>query len=391
MYKPAIIVVAFNRPASLQRLLNSIAKADYPDEWEVPLCLCIDYQESENNREVVRIAEEYSWPRGPKEIIHQAENLGLKKHVLACGDLSQRFDSIIMLEDDLFVSPTFYSYTVQALDYYREAEQIGGISLYNHRINFVNRRPFLPLEDGTDVYFLQIASSWGQAWTRSQWMSFRIWLKENSKVPANVAIPEYVINWPDQSWLKHFIHYLRENDKFFVYPRVGLSTNFGDTGQNNANNSTNFQVPIWVGVSPPVEVAFVPVSDSNAVYDSFFELSPKIFLKFNHSLSKYDFDVNLQGSKPANKLNKEFVIVSGKYHDGLRTFPVQMKPIELNVVFDLPGEGISLIAKKDLSKVVKKNIYERIKWFEYSFGFISLKEKINNLKDVVLEKLIGHG
>ena len=87
---PAIVVVAYNRPESLGRLLNSIAQAKYPADQQIPLVISIDGGGS-NGVAVRKIAHEYDWLHGEKEIIDHQTNLGLIEHVFSCGDLSQRF------------------------------------------------------------------------------------------------------------------------------------------------------------------------------------------------------------------------------------------------------------------------------------------------------------
>ncbi|PNW26694.1 glycosyltransferase [Formosa algae] len=132
---PALVVVTFNRPESLKRLLDSLNNAYY-NEYNVPLIISIDYQNSIQHNEVVEIAENFKWTFGKKTIINHVENLGLKKHVLKCGDLVYDYDSIIMLEDDLFVSQEFYTTTIQLLNFYKSDDRIAGVSLYTHKKNF---------------------------------------------------------------------------------------------------------------------------------------------------------------------------------------------------------------------------------------------------------------
>ena len=60
---PAIIVVAYNRPSSLQRLLNSLTRADYSVYDSINLIISIDYS---NSAEVISIAKNFSWQFGQK-------------------------------------------------------------------------------------------------------------------------------------------------------------------------------------------------------------------------------------------------------------------------------------------------------------------------------------
>ena len=170
MNKPAIVTIAYNRPDSLGRLLSSLGNAKYPEGSEVTLVISIDKSDTD---EVVRLAKEYEWPFGEKVVIARKERMGLKNHVLACGDLTDTYGSIIVLEDDLYVSPSFYEYAVKALDFTEGDERIGGVSLYNHLFNVHARRSFMAIDDGYDNWYFQFASSWGQAYTKSQWDGFK--------------------------------------------------------------------------------------------------------------------------------------------------------------------------------------------------------------------------
>src|SRR5687767_8665947 len=122
MQNPAIVVPAYNRPASLLRLLESLLGANIPPE--VTLVISIDKGGPEA---VVRLAENFSWPFGDKKIIVHEQHLGLKEHVLECGDLAMEYGQIIMLEDDLFVSPAFYSFAKEASLFYGNEEMLAGI------------------------------------------------------------------------------------------------------------------------------------------------------------------------------------------------------------------------------------------------------------------------
>ena len=379
---PAIVIVAFNRPESLRRLLSSVGSANYP-AGNIPLCFCIDYQDTAANKEVVQIAEAYDWPFGPKEIIRQSKNLGLKAHVLASGDLTERFGSIIMLEDDLYVSPGFYAYTVQALEFYNLDKRIGGISLYNHRMNFSNRVPFNPVEDGSDVYFLQIASSWGQAWSKEQWSGFREWISENPVVTAKAKIPRQVINWPEKSWLKHYISYLAQTGRYFVYPRISLTTNFGDSGENNAMSNFFFQVPI---LHTAKEFTLQSLNNALAKYDAFFDLLPEVLIQQNKELASYKFVNNLSGLKSTSSLDSEWVLIFGANAGAVKSYGLSMKPIESNILHVVPGEDISLVSVKELAKTTT-GFFERKRMYDYKYGIITPKEKIQNVVDILITKI----
>jgi hypothetical protein len=235
---PAIIVLAYKRHHSLQRLLNSLKEAHYAHDG-IPLVISLDKGASAKVRD---IANSYEWVNGPKEIIEHKEKLGTRGHVLFAGDLSQKYGSIIVLEDDLGVSPWFYNYTRQALAFYANDNNIAGISLYGYQVTESNFHPFKPDTKGWDIYLMQFPSSWGQAWTAAQWQGFRSWLSQpTTKAPE---LPQFVKDWSGSSWKREFLTYMLATDKYFVYPKTSLSTNYGDRGVNFSLDIHLYRVPL---------------------------------------------------------------------------------------------------------------------------------------------------
>ena len=170
-----IVVVAYNRIESLKRILGSLLQAEYPAQG-AELIISIDRGD---NADVLDYARAFSWPFGEKQVIYQEKNLGLKAHILKCGGLTQAHDGIILLEDDLYVSPDFYRYALECYDFVADKPEIAGVALYNHRLSQLTEKVFEPLEDGFDNWYFRYACSWGQMWTKAQWAAFSAWLAEN--------------------------------------------------------------------------------------------------------------------------------------------------------------------------------------------------------------------
>ena len=341
MYLPAIVVIAYDRDHCLERLLDSLAKARYPDGEAIPLVISIDKTE---NRRVYEVAEQFEWAYGEKRLISQAEHLGLKSHILASGDLVSGFGSLIMLEDDLVVSPFFYLFTCQALGIYAGDPRIAGISLYSYQLTESRFLPFEAIDDGYDVYFLQLPASWGQAWTHTQWQVFRDWLLDHPEEKGVEQLPAYIQKWSDDSWKKQFSRYLLATDRWFVFPRKSLSTNFGDPGTHTDRKGL-FQVPLQMGART---WQFSELGDSGAVYDMYFEPLPQCLKTHATSLQDYSFDVDLYGSKEHDVLQKDWVLTTRKGGDGPVSFGMEMVPLAANVISGVAGKEIRLIRREEL-------------------------------------------
>lgn len=331
--QPAIVVVTYNRPNSLERLLKSIAGASYSGS-DITLVISIDksYDDITNS-----VAENFVWNFGKKKIIRREQHLGLKQHILNCGDLSNEYGSVIILEDDLLVSPYYYKYACEAESYYSDDKNIAGISLYNYQVAESCFYPFQPIDDDSDVYFMQVASSWGQLFTKQQWNNFRKWYSNNPNLIHDPSIPEYLHQWGKHSWKKHYIHYLIDTGKYFVFPRLALSTNFEEQGTNSSSKSI-FQVPVQLHEKKYI---FQNWDKSLALYDAWFEPKPELF----KNLKDYDFEVDLYGSKPLNNTSCNFVLTSKQGVDPILGFSNELFPLANNVIIDLKGPEISLFCK----------------------------------------------
>ena len=341
MIYPAIVVSAFNRPKSLKRLLHSLCLGNYPNN-DIKLIISIDYEDSELNRTCCRIAKDFKWDFGSKEVIVYRENLGLKKHILSCGDLTRIYDTVIVLEDDLYVSPNFYTYSIEANDFYYNDKKVAGISLYCHKKNILNNFPFEPIDDNYDVYFLMLASSWGQLWNKIQWENFREWFDNNKPIIFPDIFPQYIKKWPETSWLKHYTNYLVMHDKYFVYPKNSLTTNFSDAGTNNSLSNNDFQVPLNFKFT---NWKFVDYEKSINVYDTFFEILPEKLSKLNPELSSYNYEVDLNGLKPLSIVKSNLILSSKGLKRGrtsIKSFGLNLKPSTLNIVLKNKGDFFKL-------------------------------------------------
>lgn len=334
MRPPAIVAVGYNRPKSLKRLLDSLSKAVYDGE-SVPLVISID---KADNKDVERIAQEYRWPFGPKRTILQPTRLGLRRHILQCGSHTEELGAIVLLEDDLYVSPMFYRFARQALAAYGDHPRIGGISLYAHAWNVVCSRPFVPEDDGTDSYFLQFAQSWGQVWNRRMWADFAAWYHEHElKDYTFPGIPERVRNWPASSWLKYQIACIVETGRFFVYPRTSHTTNFGDTGQHASSSSSAFQVPLLEGEKR--RFVFPSFSPDAVIYDVFFE---RCGLGRRLGTPDEDLCVDLYGTKGNRQGRRYWLTMERRHFRTIAAFQLGMRPHEMGVIHGIGGTDIFL-------------------------------------------------
>lgn len=342
----ALVAVGYNRSDSIEQLLQSLLRAEYEND-RVDLIISLD--KGPKQQEVVSVAESFKWTYGEKVIRVFSERQGLRSHIIQCGDLTEKYDAVVVLEDDLMVAPHFYSYVKQAVDYYKDNEHIAGISLYKHQTHPGVNRPFEPAHNGFDVYMQQFAMSWGQCWTRRMWEQFRAWYNknENKDLSEGELLPAYVAHWNKQSWLKYYMRYIVENDKYFVYPYFSLSTNASDAGEHCRIPNNDFQVALQEG---DMEYRF-PSFENAVKYDVFFErVGIDIFpeLKGKKLLDLY-------GDRISYGDADYLISTKSLPYKVIRSIQLRVRPAEMNCIMPSDGNGAFVYDLKEAATTPKTN------------------------------------
>ncbi|MEZ5653245.1 MAG: hypothetical protein R3E87_22150 [Burkholderiaceae bacterium] len=269
-----VIVICYDRPNEAAQLLKTLSESPV----DAPVDLIVSIDRGRDQAQLASVADSVDWPHGRKRVIVMPERLGLKAHVLRCGDLIGEYDYGIVLEEDLLLSHQALRYARHVVAEYRGQARIAGYSLYAYHKRESDKLPFTPIEDGTDACFAQFCSSWGQVWTREQWQGFRQWLAENDADHFNdPAVPAFVNGWPASSWKKHFVRYMVRRELYFVFPRVGLSTNLGYEGTNHTGVHARFASPLLHGERTWV---FPRLDDTALLYDADFRLGDAQKVRF---------------------------------------------------------------------------------------------------------------
>lgn len=369
--KPVIIIVTYSRPQSLRRLLSSLNKSDYKSFSNITLIISID---GGGPNEVNEVALGFNWIYGEKKIIRHSQNLGLQRHILRCIQLCEEYESIILLEDDLYVSPHYYSYAVSALAYYNYDDHVAGISLYSPKYNDVSVCNFEALESGYDVYFMKIPASCGQAWTSKQWISFKSFLHTEDDIKSQIKLPRNARNWPNtSSWKKKYYEYMISNNKYFLYPVNSYSTNLGDPGEHFTIKTNDFNSPLFLGKK---DLNFCAFENNSIKYNERNELAPEFIKLNNPDLNDFDFDTDLYDSLGIGECGKPYLLSTKKCNNPILTYSRELFPIEINVLLGSHGEGISLAKTNDFE--FNDPSHSQIREYMVKSSFIRYMEVLNS-------------
>lgn len=331
----AVVVVAYSRPRETRRLIDSIVGGRF-DGDTVDLILSID--KSTCQQEVCDACADVVWEHGEYKILMRPERMGLRPHILSCGELTEQYDGVIVLEDDLYVTPDFYRYAKAAMAYYGDDERVAQISLYAYGVNEFTSRPFYPAKTQHDVYAMQVTQSWGQCWSKKMWEAFKAsQYYICPTITPRPQIPDNVNKWKETSWKKNFTNYIADSGKFVIYPYCSYTTNYTIAGEHCKADVSDYHVVMQEGEKNTF--VFCPLEDC-VKYDLFFErkdMDVAIDLCQGKKVC-----IDLYGKKRYYEDADMLLSTSRLPYQVMGEYALAVKPHENNLKKPEPGKGIFL-------------------------------------------------
>lgn len=163
--KTPLAVFTFNRPEHARRSLAALAACRGLERCR-PVIFCDAAARPEQEQAVEanrREAREWAARLGAR-VVEREANLGLAASIAGgVGELCAEHGRVIVVEDDLVVSPDFLAYMLDGLDRYQDRPEVMQISGFMFN---------LPLAHKPDTFFLPLTTTWGWATWRRAWESF---------------------------------------------------------------------------------------------------------------------------------------------------------------------------------------------------------------------------
>ncbi len=174
-----IAFFAYKRPEHTKKSLESLSKnegAEYSDLFifcEGAKC----NGDEEAVRQVREIVRSKQWCRNV-QIIEQDKNMGCANSIIfGVTKVCDEYGSVIVIEDDLIVSPCFLHYMNLALNLYRNESKIIQISGHMFPVKFSSSQE--------DCVFLPFTTSWGWATWQRAWQYFDLDMKGYEQLKSN--------------------------------------------------------------------------------------------------------------------------------------------------------------------------------------------------------------
>jgi FkbM family methyltransferase len=270
-----IVLFAYNRPHHILNTLEALAKNELAEKS----CLfiyCDGPKANATHDDLIQISRVRDIVRSKKwcgevHVICQAENQGLAKSIISgVAEIVDKFEKVIVLEDDLITSPGFLTYMNDALNFYETDTRVMHIAGY-----FPKTTINLP-----ETFFYNVSSCWGWGTWKRAWHKFDSNANRLLKNLQNKGYNEFLYNGGQKdllyqqliencsgernTWAVKWHTSIFLEDGFCLHPKASLTQNIGhDFSGENSGTDNPYQ---HVDLQEKVSVKKIPVEINQDAY-----------------------------------------------------------------------------------------------------------------------------
>lgn len=283
-----LVIFAFNRPEYLKKCLKSLKSNKL--SRQTTTYFFIDYPKLEkdfkNYKKVIKIIRATNIFK-KKIIIQRKYNYGLKKNILnGINYVLKENETIIVLEDDLYLSKYFLDYMNKYLNFFKNSKNIASVHGYCYPINKKNLNNF---------FLLRGADCWGWGTWRRAWKHYNDdnlllakkikMMREVDKFNFNNSFNYYdmLVNRPPSTWAINWYASAFIRNMLTLYPKNPYVKNIGNSGSGTHSNKIDKRFDVSLSKNFKFE-KLILAEDKNARirFEQFFKYNFKkkyIFLK----------------------------------------------------------------------------------------------------------------
>ncbi|MBY0340735.1 MAG: hypothetical protein K2Q19_06180 [Rhodocyclaceae bacterium] len=298
MSNAPIALFAYARPEHLRRTVASLLLND--EAIETPLYVFCDAPRRESLRaqcaEVKEVVESITGFQSVTRV-YRSENWGLAKSIVAgVGQVLNAHGQVIVVEDDLIVSPFFLRYMNDGLSMYAADKEVASIHGYTYPVS----------EPLPETFFIRGADCWGWATWERAWRVF----EPNGKALLNRLTRLHLTRAFDLQGAYPYTQMLKDqiegrNDSWAIrwhascfleemltlYPKHSLVDNIGNDSSGTHCISTDaFQQRVAMS---PVNVERLELSESSSAaraFQAFLGRQTSLTARLKHLVRKYFLD-----------------------------------------------------------------------------------------------------
>lgn len=281
--KTPICIFSYKRRLELSKTLESLKNCKNIDSH--PIFIFSD--NAKNNKETTAVADVRNYIECLdflkfEEVSFADQNKGLANSIIeGVTKIISDFGQVIVLEDDIIVSPNFLIFMESALEYYKNDTNIFSISGYSPNLKILENY-------NKDIYFSPRASSWGWGTWKDRWKkvdwdvktypSFKYDFVHQWKfTKGGIDLPGMLrdqMMGKINSWAIRWVYQQFLNNQATVYPKISKVRNIG-IGENATHTKKTSR--------------FRTIMDSGEqevfAFESFDSYDPKIIKEFRSTFS----------------------------------------------------------------------------------------------------------
>ena len=241
-----IVLFVYNRLWHTKKTIEALQRNDLAKESL--LFIFSDGAKSKEDEKKVREVRKYiKTLSGFKEIaiVERERNYGLAQNIIdGITKVVNEYKKVIVLEDDIVVSPYFLNFMNEALEKYKDNKRVMSVSGYMFPI----RTEGLP-----DTFFLKLVPGWGWGtWARA-WKLFERNPEKQIKMLNKKQVKDFNLNGSYDFWQQLVLNYKGKlytwaifwyftiyiNNGLTLFPRESLVQNIGYDGSGTHCSKTD--------------------------------------------------------------------------------------------------------------------------------------------------------
>ena len=295
--KIATILFTYNRPWHTERVIKALAKNTVLPEQ---LFIFHDGLKKEEHRTEWLLVKELILRVDfcSVNVIESKENKGLAKSIVeGINYVFEKYDAVIVLEDDCIPAVGFMAFMQDAFYKYQNSQRVYCISGYSWPMDLK--------KDEFDAYFTGRISSWGWGTWKDRWQQYEMDNCILDNVMSNVAGSRNLATWgkdldvmfrdrlkgKNDSWAVYFALLVIKNDGLCLAPYDALIQNIGFDGsgvhcdtnpkyeiQLSHENKDHFVLPNKLEIRENVKQAFCKLYGSSLVNQKYFVNKENVIL-----------------------------------------------------------------------------------------------------------------
>jgi putative methyltransferase (TIGR04325 family) len=284
MFAPIVLFV-YNRPWHTWQALEALSKNILADQsilyiYADGIKPNATPTQAEALKQVRSIIREKQWCKEVR-IIENEQNKGLANAIIAgVTETVNRYQKIIVLEDDMITSPYFLKYMNEALDFYEYEEKVASIHAYIYEIQGLPQ-----------TFFLKDPGCWGWATWQRAWKLFEA---DGEKLRQEIVQKDLVnrfdyegsypyfqmleqqIKGKQDSWAIRWYASLFLKNKLSLYPHQSLVYNIGNdaSGTNTITYESYFHAPV---VQQAIDIQTIPIVENKEAYQKIVNFWRQVF------------------------------------------------------------------------------------------------------------------